>query len=137
MIYLKNYVKNWLKIHETLPTNKARLICDSFFLVSYNQSKFFETENALGAPVKVSLSSSSFLLKEICLCVLHIIFRHFSWRFEQKSQIVEIMKFLLQNYNRKLQKLESYQKDMMAILFKISSKITRLLVIKLDFQETF
>ena len=71
-------LKHRLKTHKALPENKAELIYDSFFHVSYNFSKFFGTENALGAPVKVSQSQSNSAFVQICLDNMGIKNRHFT-----------------------------------------------------------
>ena len=82
-------MKQCPKIYEALQEDKAKLICDSFIQVSYNLSKFLGTENALGAPVKVSQiiqAQPQGKFRHVC-CISYFVIFH-----GDLNKIVELVK---------------------------------------------
>ena len=58
------------------------------------------------------------------IVMLHVKFRSFSWRFEPKSQIIEIMNFFLQKLQQEVVKITSViRENMAAILLELHWKI--------------
>ena len=124
--------------HRGITSEQVQFDLTQFFWSELQFKQNYWNRKCLWNLFKVSQNHSSSALVNIWICKLHIIFRDFSWRFEWNNSISKLPQFLLVKISTgSNKKRQCYQKNMAAILFKISSKISRLLVSKQDEQVTF